>query len=105
MGYRVKITNAALGDAQEYVDFIQHANKEPEAAEKWFRGLVNTILSLEQLPGRCPVIPEAREFSLELRQRIFYSHRIIFHINEKNRLVTVLRVYHGSRKKIRPEDI
>jgi hypothetical protein len=38
--YHVEITETALDDAEEYVQFIRKVNKEPEAAEKWFRGRV-----------------------------------------------------------------
>ena len=52
MEYHVEITETALDDAEEYVQFIRKVNKEPEAAEKWFRGLVSAIYSLEELPER-----------------------------------------------------
>jgi plasmid stabilization system protein ParE len=105
LDYHVKITDSALSDAQEYVHFIRQVKKEPEAAERWFRGLVAAIFSLEQMPSRCALIPEAEKFPLEIRHRIFHSHRIIFHINEKSKTVTVLRVYHASRRKIEPADL
>jgi len=35
-------------------------------------------LSLEELPSRCPLIPEATQFPTELRHLIYHSHRIIF---------------------------
>jgi plasmid stabilization system protein ParE len=85
LDYHVKITDSALSDAQEYVHFIRQVKKEPEAAERWFRGLVAAIFSLEQMPSRCALI--------------------IFHINEKSKTVTVLRVYHASRRKIEPADL
>ena len=44
--------------AEDYVRFIRDVRKEPEAAERWFHGLVEAIHSLEELQARCPVIPE-----------------------------------------------
>jgi len=32
--------------------------KEPEAAEQWFRGLMQVNYSPEDLPELCPLIPE-----------------------------------------------
>ena len=49
MEYHVEITETALDDAEECVQFIRKVNKEPEAAEKWFRGLVSAIYSLEEV--------------------------------------------------------
>src|SRR5690242_17024151 len=94
LAYRVEIADAALADAEEYVGFIRQVKKEPEAADRWFRGLVSAIRSLEKLPSRCPLIPEAEEFPFELRQLIFHSHRLIFRINETTKKVFVVRIYH-----------
>jgi plasmid stabilization system protein ParE len=70
-----------------------------------FEGLMSAIYSLETMPRRCAVIPEAEDFLYEYRQLIFHSHRIIFHIDEKRNAVIVLRVYHGSRERIRIEEL
>ena len=104
MAYAVKITDSALSDAEEYVRFLQEKTREPETPERWFRRLVAAIYSLEDMPQRCPVIPEAAEFAgefkVQLRHLIFRSHRIIFRIDEQTSQVTVLRVYHGARRKL-----
>jgi hypothetical protein len=63
LAFQVDITEPALVDAEDYVRFIRDVRKEPEAAERWFRGLVQAIYTLEELPERCPVIPEQDEFS------------------------------------------
>ena len=62
MAVRVDIAEPALVDAEEYVLFIRDIQKEPEAAERWFRGLIQAIYSLEDLPERCAVIAEQDEF-------------------------------------------
>lgn len=98
LAYDVKITDSALLDAQEYVQFIRYKKREPLAAERWFRDLVSAIFSLEELPSRYALIPEAAEFSSELRHLIFHSHRIIYEIDEAHKNVNVLRIYHGSRR-------
>jgi len=58
--FHVDITEPALLDAEEYVGYIRDTRREPEAAERWFRGLVEAIYSLEDLPERCPVMPSRR---------------------------------------------
>ncbi|MBM3736511.1 MAG: type II toxin-antitoxin system RelE/ParE family toxin [Acidobacteria bacterium] len=87
----------ALADAEDYVRFIRDVRKEPEVAERWFRGLVHAIYSLEELPERCPVIPEQAEFSFEIRHLLYFSHRIIFRVDPTAKRVIVYRVYHGSK--------
>lgn len=79
--------------------------KDPEAAERWFRGLIHAIYSLEELPERCPVIPEQAEFSFEIRHLVYFSHRIIFRVDPTAKRVIVYRVSHGSKQGLGPEEI
>jgi hypothetical protein len=58
LAFQVDITEPALVDAEEYVRFIREIKKEPEASARWIRGLVQAIYSLEEIPERCPLIPE-----------------------------------------------
>lgn len=105
MVFRVDITDPALADAEDYVRFIRDVRKEPVAAERWFRGLVRAIYSLEELPERCPVIPEQAEFPFEIRHLLYFSHRIIFRVDPAAKRVIVYRVYHGSKLGLVGEDI
>jgi plasmid stabilization system protein ParE len=97
--YSVEITEAALADAENYVRFLQEDRQQPLAAERWWNGLLDAILSLETMPGRCSVIPEQKHFARELRHLIYASHRIIFSIN--GNLVTVVRIYHGAQRPLK----
>ena len=105
MAFELEITELALADSEEYVRFIRDDRKEPEAAERWFHGLVQAIYSLEELVERCPVIPEAAEFAFEIRHLIYFSHRIIFRVRREAGQVIIYRVYHGARRRVSPSDI
>ena len=105
MAFQVDITEPALADAEDYVRFIREVGKQPEAAERWFRGLVRAIYSLEELPERCPVIPEQEDFSFEIRHLIYFSHRIVFRVERDRNRVVVFRVYHGSRQALAEGDL
>jgi len=85
--------------------FIRDFRKEPEAAERWFRGLVQAIYSLEELPERCPLIPERREFPFEIRHLVYYSLRIVFRIEDGANRVVVYRAWHGSKRALSSEDL
>jgi plasmid stabilization system protein ParE len=98
--YHVDITEAALADAEEYVRFLEKEKQEPRAAELWWNGLMDAVLSLEKMPERCQVIPELRFFPETLRHLIYHSHRIIFYVERRPKTVTVLRIYHASRKPL-----
>ena len=95
MEFSVEITQTALTDAEETVRFIADSG-DSAAAELWWNGLIDRILSLETLPRRCSMIPEQKYYEEEMRHLIYASHRIIFSIDENT--VTILRIYHGARK-------
>lgn len=105
MAFQVDITDPALVDAEDYVGFIRDVRKEPEAANRWFRGLVQAIYSLEDLPGRCPAIPEQDEFSFEVRHLLYFSHRIIFRVEREKNRVVIFRVYHSSRQGLTESEL
>jgi len=98
--YSVNITDVALADAEEYVRLVRKQSNDEQAAVNWWNGLLDAINSLESLPNRCPRIPEQKHFASELHHLLYASHRIIFQIEPG--LVTVLRIYHGARKSLRP---
>jgi plasmid stabilization system protein ParE len=102
--FEIDITDPALTDAEEYVLFIREVRKEPEAAARWFRGLVQAIYSLGKFPERCLSIPEQSEFNLELRHLVYFSHRIIFSIDRGRARVLIYRVYHGARPALTDAD-
>jgi plasmid stabilization system protein ParE len=80
--YQVRISDSALIDAEEYVQYIRHVKRAPKAADRWFRSLGSAIFSLASLPSRCPLIPESDDFPFEIRHLIFHSHRIISGLTE-----------------------
>ena len=100
MAFRIEITDLALRDAEDYVEFLREVRRAPEAAARWFRGLVRAIYSLEESPERCPLIPESDEFSFEIRHLIFHSHRIVYRVFPEPQVVVIYRVYHGSRQAL-----
>jgi plasmid stabilization system protein ParE len=100
LAFQVDLTEPALADAEEYVRFIRDQRSEVQAAERWFRGLVQAIYSLEEHPERCPMIPERDEFSFEIRHLIYFSHRIVFSVHADSGRVVVYRIFHGSRHSL-----
>lgn len=77
LAFRVDITEPAITDAEEYLRFLSETRKEPEADE----------------------------FETEIRHLIYFSHRIIFGVEQARKGVTVFRIYHGARRKLPPESV
>jgi toxin ParE1/3/4 len=100
MGYLVRITERAQRDLET---LFQEKQAETSAASlKWYRGLRKAILSLEQMPARCPCAPEGLAFRNLLYGRKPHVDRILFRISESEMLVDVLHIRHGARHPAPP---
>jgi toxin ParE1/3/4 len=74
--FKVEITPAAERDVEEI----------------WIEEQIDT---LEQLPERCPLIPENEQLGTSYRHLLHGAYRTIFRINGKT--VYILRIIHGTR--------
>jgi plasmid stabilization system protein ParE len=75
------------------------------AALKWYKGLKEAILSLENLPYRCPVIPEKSQLRHLLYGRKPHVYRVIYRLLEKEKRVEVLHIRHGARRELAAADL
>jgi toxin ParE1/3/4 len=98
LNYRIEVAAAAMRDAEEYSRFILNQSHDDLPAKAWRAGLRATIATLEQLPARCPLIPEREKFSEDLHQLLYHSHRVIFRIEPY--LVRILRIYHANLRPL-----
>lgn len=110
MAYKVSLTARAEGDA--YAAFARIREAAPDSADKWLRGLFTALMSLNDMPARCPVVPETDEFGHEVRHLLYGRrtsvYRILFDIQERSGegpRVRVLRIWHGARDAISAEDL
>ena len=105
MAFRVDITDAALADAENFVEYVRREKRDAAGAERWWNGLLDVLFSLEQSPGRGSQVVEAALRNRGLRQILYQSHRIIFDLDEQSEAVRVLRIYHGARRPLRKRDV
>jgi toxin ParE1/3/4 len=101
MAYLVRMTERALRDMEAIYEFVEA--DESEKAFAWFRELAETIYSLERFPERGTPVPERGK----LRQLFFgekpNTYRVIFAVDKRNRVVTVLHIRHGARAALPAE--
>jgi plasmid stabilization system protein ParE len=104
MKYQVIVTPEAEANITAAFEYIYQ--RSPMNATRWIRGLYSRIETFEEFPGRCGIAREAQQGGEDLRQFIYYSHRIIFRIEEENGIVRILHVRHGAQRTIgeMPED-
>lgn len=105
MAFRVDITETALADAEDFVEYVRREKRDAAGAERWWNGLLDALFSLEQRPGRGSLLVEAALRTRGLRQILYHSHRIVFDLDEQREIVRVLRIYHASRRELRQRDV
>jgi len=105
LAFQVEITEAALADAEKFVEYVRHEKRDAAGAERWWNGLLDALFSLEQRPGRGSLVVEAALRARGLRQILYQSHRIVFVLDERRGVVRVLRIYHASRRGLRRRDV
>ena len=103
MAYRVVVMPSARADLDEYTAYI--AEDSPGRAVEWLSQAWELIFSLKENPKRFAVIPEAHELGGELRDVRHFSHRIVYWVREEQGVVEIIRVYHGARRELRPDDL
>lgn len=105
MAYRVVLAETAVRDATEFAAYIRDHHSDPRRAGDWLDGLEAAIADLADMPRMYRVIDEQALFAIELRQFVYHSHRVIYHLDDAAQMVVVLRVYHGRRDGLAHDDI
>ena len=101
---QIKITKPAQRDIQEaYLWWAE--NRSAEQAAQWYERIYEAIVTLNSMPQRCPRVPETTLSRTGVRQLLFGigarpTHRIIFHFDQKEDIVTILRVRHHAQDEL-----
>jgi mRNA-degrading endonuclease RelE of RelBE toxin-antitoxin system len=105
--YRVELTARAERDLEWL--FVEKNAAESKAAARWFNGLEEAVLSLEDYPSRCPAAPESKKAKLPLHQLLYgkkpHIYRVIYKIDERRQVVYVLTIRHGAREPLERQEI
>jgi plasmid stabilization system protein ParE len=103
MAYLVRITRRAELD----LDAIYAAiNAEYSAtAFRWFNRLERALLTLEQMPARCPVTPEDAHLRHLLYGKKPHIYRVIYRVMENREEVEILHIRHGARQAFQADDL
>jgi plasmid stabilization system protein ParE len=95
--HQVIILPSAESDISEAYEWI--AERDADAAIRWYNRLMELILALDVFPERAPLAPESKSLHREIREifhgRRHYKYRILFTVTESE--VHVLHVRHGAR--------
>ena len=102
MVFKLRLTDFALEDLDEIVAYyVREASTE--IAARWLQGIESTTESLTDIPERYGFAPENEDTDFEVRQAHYKSHRVLFTVEGDT--VAVLRIYHGARDSLKPDQI
>lgn len=59
MAFEVLITDEAYADLDTITGFLKR-QASIDIARKWFEAIIGAIETLKEMPGRCPLAPEAK---------------------------------------------
>lgn len=106
MTFQVEITPIAESQIEQAYRWYREHN--PEFADRWFRGLMNTIATLQEKPQRCALAVEHEIFTEEVCQLLYGKsknnvHRVLFTIRDDT--VYALYVRHSAQAPLTLNDI
>jgi plasmid stabilization system protein ParE len=105
MTFQVEIT--PIAEAQIEQAYRWYRERNPEFADRWFRGLMNTIATLQEKPQRCALAVEHEIFREEVRQLLYGKaknmYRLLFAIRDDT--VYALYVRHSAQAPLTLNDI
>jgi plasmid stabilization system protein ParE len=100
MEFQVKLTQYAKNEIE--AAYLWFKIYDASYADRWFRGLMDCIATLQEKPRRCSFARENKDFSDEIRQLIYGKannrYRIVFMLKEN--FVYILSVRRGSRSSL-----
>jgi plasmid stabilization system protein ParE len=101
MAFRVEPTAQTQQDLDGILEWLLEQGAG-EAGLRWFFKLEEAIASLSELPHRCPLAPEDKEFPFEVRQLVHgrkpHQYRVLFTIDGDT--VVILHIRHGRRRHL-----
>jgi toxin ParE1/3/4 len=107
MTYLVEFSARASRDLE--ILYIEKNAAESRAASRWYNELEEAVYALAEYPFRCPVAPEARRARRKLRHLLYgeksHVYRVIYEVDERRKVVRVLHIRHGARRKIKFSDL
>ena len=104
--YEVKITDHALEQMQETIDYISNQLASPHTARKWISNIKRRISSLSQAPKRIKLINDEPWHSEGIRKMVVNKFLVYFYIDEPLLTVWITAVvYSGMEQTAQLEQI
>ncbi len=105
MTFQVEIT--PIAETQIEKSYRWYRERNSEFADRWFRGLMNAIATLQEKPLRCSLAIESEIFTEEVRQLLYGKSKNIYRVlfTVRNTTVYVLYVRHSTQAPLTVDDL
>lgn len=94
--YIVKLTAEANKDMEQIYDYIAWSLLAPESALNQYNRIAKAVLSLNQMPERCPLFDCEPEHSRGIHKMIIDNYTVCYIIDNSKKEVFVLAVLYGA---------
>lgn len=98
--YSVNLTEYAVEQMEEVVEYISKTLKEPEIAKKWSFKIQNAVSSLNIIPARFPLVDREPWHSEDIHKMTVGNFIVYYWIDEENFAVWVTAIVYGRRNQL-----
>lgn len=95
--YQIEITAPAEADLAETVRYVARELREPTAALRLLRSIVEAVESLEQMPYRYPLANDEYLSKAGIRILPVKKYLIFYTADDQTETVTVVRILYARR--------
>ena len=99
--YRVEVSEPAENDLRDIIRYISTQLSAPVPAIKMVDLIEDALMSLADMPQKCPTVTDERLASLGYRKLLLKNYIAFFTIDEKEKVVTVARILYARRDWLR----
>lgn len=105
MAFQVEIT--PIAEKQIEQAYLWYRERNANFADRWFRGLMNRISTLQEKPQRCALAIEHEIFPEEVRQLLYGKSKNVYRVlfTVRSNFVHVLYIRHSAQAPLTLEDL
>lgn len=98
--YSVNLTEYAIEQMEEIVEYISKTLKEPDAAKKWSLKIQKAVSALNEIPLRFPLIDKEPWYSENIRKMTVGNFIVYYWTDEEHLTVWITAVVYGGRDQL-----
>ena len=100
MVFRIDYSDSFIDDLNRAIDYISNELGNCNAAKELYKKIDQSLSLLENFPYSCPIVPNAFIPKKDLRRKVINNYSLFYQVDEKNKIVLVLRLILSKRNQI-----